>query len=754
MARSSPARFATFIAMVAAAVVPANASAAARTDDLRARIVGIALSRIGTGTTPPVTSFDGVDCDPYSTLVAAYSPNANGCGPDAALGVEDSNEVWCADFAKWVWAQAGVTAGMDTLDAGAASFYSWALGQGQKPVVDGGRPEPGDAVVFYKPGRVDAGTSADHVGLISAVNADGTVDLVNGDFLGPGGITVEHNRHVRLTPWASATWSRGEQWVLIAPPSTAQRPAPHASITAPTTASAGTAVDFSATASEPGGSISQYYWTFGDGRKYNTNGRQVSHVFQRAGHYTVTISATSGFGTVTTKAWNITVSAASSAVASVPSTAVWYSTDPVLQYEFTHARGGGLAVDSWDGVTWLQQTEPGDPAADSPITALTYSDPDAGYALIPHSYYRTAAGTLGETYLGANGWTTATLPGAPANRSAIEARAVGRTPSIYFFDSAGRLNETTETDGTWTTSVLGKPTTATPGSLAVSPTGDVYFLDRAGRLIAPFSNHVAVRRGSPLAASTSGGVFFIDAAGRLAFATAKSAIVLPGRPAAGTSTLTASGDEVFYLTASGAPAVTRWTANGWQSSTLPGTGTTIVGANATQVFLADGRSLSLDTRTNTASWTNTSLPSTPTAYPGTVLLYAATPADQATALAAAAYAGLPSSQVTTDFQRAWAAEISGNYLVIAVGRSAVNGLYDNPCGWANPSRADGGTTPFSDVEHAVDTPMANLFVLGTAADPTLQTTAVDDLSFYAVHGALPTGVRTLPTLAQPGHVCL
>ncbi|HET9173259.1 MAG TPA: PKD domain-containing protein [Actinospica sp.] len=754
MVRSSPARSAAFLAVFATALFPAVATAAATPESsaLRARIVGVALSQLGVGTTPPVASFGGVDCDPYSTLVAAYSPNANGCGPDDGFGVEDENEVWCADFAKWVWARAGVTVGMDALDAGAGSFYGWALDQGESPVADRGAPRPGDAVVFYKPGRITASTSADHVGLVSAVHADGTVDLVNGDFLGPGGITVEHTERIRLTAWAASVWGKGEQWVLIAPPGTAQPPAPHASISAPPTAVAGTAVDFSATASQPGGSIRRYYWTFDDGRKYNANGRRVSHVFQRAGRYTVTISATSDLGTVTTKTWNLTVSAASSAIATVPSNAVWYSTDPVLQYEFTSSAKAGLVVDSWDGVSWLQQTEPGSPAADSPTTGLTYSDPDVDYAVVPHAYYRTTAGALGETYLGANGWTTATLPGVPSARSAIQALAVGRTPSIYFFDASGRLNETTESNRTWSTAVVAKlPATSSSGSLAVSPTGSVYYLDREGRLVAPFANRLGVRKGSPLAASPTG-VFFLDTAGRLAVATPTGSEEIPGTPTA-TSTLTATADAVFYLTGPGAPGVTARTGSTWRASVLPGAGTTIVGATPAQLFLADHGSLTLDTRSG-ASWTDSTLPSTPTAYPGTVLLYAANAADAATARKAAAYAGLPSTQVTTDFRTAWAATLSGDHLVIAVGQSAANALYDNPCGWSNPSRADGGSTPFSNVEHAVDTPMTNLFVLGTAADPTLQTTAVDDLSYYAVHGALPTGAGTLPTLAQPGHVCL
>jgi PKD repeat protein len=721
----------------ACAVGTARPSAAAKAavtgkTDLRSRIATIALSQIGEATTPAETSFNGIDCDPYSTLDAATSPNADGCGPDATYRVENQNEAWCSDFAKWVWAQAGITADMNTLNAGANSFYAWALDQGQTPVADSGTPEPGDAVAFYKPGPITTSTYADHVGLITSVNADGTVDMANGDFLGPNGITVEYNQNLDLSTWPSTVWSAGEQYVIVTPPTAAQQPTPHASVTGPTSAVAGTTVDFSAQASEPGGTISQYYWTFNDGRTNNTTGQQVSHVFQRAGLYTVTMTATSSFGTVTTKTWNIGVSAGPSAISSVPNNAVWYTTDPVMQYEFTRGSNGALAADSWDGAAWLQQDEPGSPAAGSPITGLAYSDEDAGYAIAPHAYYRTTSGSLGETYRGTSGWASATLPGDPAAQSAIQALATNRssldvTLSVYFFDASGHLNATTETDGTWSTSALGHgllPATSSPGSLAVT-SGYVFYLDSAGRLVQATdqgralpritTNVLGVRPGSALSAATTDAgidVYFIDAAGNLADAHASTSGAwtvheIPGGPA-DNSSLTANGNEVFYLTGSGTPGVTSWNGSSWQSATLPGTASSIVGATSDQLFLTDGRGLALDTSGSTG-WTSSILPNTPTAYPGTVLLYAATPADDATALAAASSAGLPAGQVTTDFEAAWAAAVSGDYLVIAVGQGASAALFDNPCGWANPSQADPGSTPFSDVKQPVNTPLTNLF---------------------------------------------
>ena len=790
----------------AKAATKAAAGQAAGTADpgLGAKIADIALGQVGLATTPAETSFDGVDCDPFSTLDAAFSPNADGCGPDAAHRVQNQNEEWCSDFAKWAWAQGGVTADMNTLNAGAGSFYTWALDDGQAPVADAGTPAPGDAVLFYSPGAVTAAKYADHVGVVTSVNADGTVNMVNGDFLGSTGITVEYDQNLDLTPWAADTWGAGEQWVLVTPPTAAQKPNPAATVIAPRTAVAGTSVNLAALAAEPGGSISQYYWTFGDGRDNNVTGQKASHVFQRAGTYTVTMSATSNFGTVTTKTWNIGVSAPSSTVSSVPNNSVWYTTAPVMQYAFTPGSGGTLAVDSQDGANWLQQTEPGQLADGSGLTGLTYADPDADYATVPHAYYRSADGSLGETSIGADGWTAAALPGTPAAHSAIAALAAdpvsslssapGVTPTVFFFDASGALDASTEAKGAWSSASLPVPATASPGSLATAVSGSplaveyAFYLGRAGQLTAvanlggtwtalPVPNKLGVRAGSPLSAATTDDgvdVFFTDAAGRPAVASAKvpglfKAAELPGGVAAGgsltaTTVLSATGavrDEVFYPTASGAPGVTTWDGAAWQASTLPGTVTAITGVSPNtvpgqpeQLFTADGTALGVDTAAAPgAAWTASALPSTPTTYPGTVLLYAAPPDDDTAALAAAAYAGLPADQVTTDFSTAWAATLSGNYLVVSIGAAATNALYDNPCGWTNPSQDDPGSTPFYNVERPLNVTLTNLFVVGEAATAAETPQVAADMAYFAVHGALPSGA-VLPKLAGPGYTCL
>ena len=277
---------------------------------VRQKIVNIALSQVGVSDLPANTDFT-LDCDPYTTVVGAQSPDADGCGYNTGFGVENENEQWCSDFAKWVWQQGGVTAGMDTIDAAADSFYDWGELQGQVMTTDSTSPAIGDAVVFFPAGQAEAGLYADHVGIITAVNAGGTVNLVNGDFAGADNTSVQYDARVNLPTWAAQIWGPGEQWIFVVPPAGPQQPAPSVTITGPAQVAAGTPVKFSALAAQQGASISQYLWTFGASRNDNVAGQQVSHKWTADGVYPVTVSATSSLGTVTTRVLNVDVSGAS-----------------------------------------------------------------------------------------------------------------------------------------------------------------------------------------------------------------------------------------------------------------------------------------------------------------------------------------------------------------------------------------------------------------------------------------------------------
>jgi hypothetical protein len=138
-----------------------------------------------------------------------------------------------------------------------------------------------------------------------------------------------------------------------------------------------------------------------------------------------------------------------------------------------------------------------------------------------------------------------------------------------------------------------------------------------------------------------------------------------------------------------------------------------------------------------------------------VLLYAANEIDYQIALSAAVIAGIPSQNVIGDFQTAWWYVVNGNYLVIAVGAPALNALYYNSCGWANPAGQAGGSTPFALVSPPINyLPGRNYFESGagnTAADTLSIATAY---SYYAVNGTYPSSFSTPPNPISPYQTCL
>ncbi|WP_279582272.1 CHAP domain-containing protein [Fodinicola feengrottensis] len=92
-------------------------------------------------------------------------------------------EYWCADFAKWVWANSGV-ADLSGLNPLARSFYTYGTSRG----IVTSTPAVGDAVVFS---NVKGDTSADsngihHVAIVTAVSG-GTIETVSGDWGGQSG---------------------------------------------------------------------------------------------------------------------------------------------------------------------------------------------------------------------------------------------------------------------------------------------------------------------------------------------------------------------------------------------------------------------------------------------------------------------------------------------------------------------------------------------------------------------------------------
>ena len=182
-----------------------------------AQIAQIAQSQVGVPDAPAEHNFSGLDCNPYTALEVPAALT-KGCGIDPTFGINDGSELWCADFVKWVWAQAGVTSDLALLTPSAASFYAWGRAQGEHMHADRGTPQVGDAVVFYPRGRRPNRHYADHVGIVTAVNPDGSIDLVNGDFLGPQNITVQADIGISsLSTWAAGIWGPREKWVFVSP---------------------------------------------------------------------------------------------------------------------------------------------------------------------------------------------------------------------------------------------------------------------------------------------------------------------------------------------------------------------------------------------------------------------------------------------------------------------------------------------------------------------------------------------------------
>lgn len=99
---------------------------------------------------------------------ACSTNSAGGTGYyTSCTGAGGGPEAWCADFAKWVWAQAG--ANVDGLTPAAGSFGEYG------PV--GGTPQIGDAVLYNYNGH----GYADHVALVVAIYPNGTFDRIAGD---------------------------------------------------------------------------------------------------------------------------------------------------------------------------------------------------------------------------------------------------------------------------------------------------------------------------------------------------------------------------------------------------------------------------------------------------------------------------------------------------------------------------------------------------------------------------------------------
>jgi hypothetical protein len=119
-----------------------------------AAVVSAAESQIGQSEQPPGSN-DGPAIAVYRSAVAGAQPGAP----------------WCAYFASWAAAQAGVPLGDSGQGLGSVSeITDWAARNGRLlPASD--TPQPGDLMLF--------GTR--HVGIVESVNPDGTITTIEGN---------------------------------------------------------------------------------------------------------------------------------------------------------------------------------------------------------------------------------------------------------------------------------------------------------------------------------------------------------------------------------------------------------------------------------------------------------------------------------------------------------------------------------------------------------------------------------------------
>jgi hypothetical protein len=141
---------------------PGAASTPPSSSTLTQRIVSNAIAEAGNSTRNRERAGN---CNYYT---GALKAGQQGCGSD---GWQTQPGGWCADFARWVWKQSG--ARTDGLDSGAASFTRRGYRSGSSP----SNARVGDAVVF----RYNGAGYAEHVGIVTAINANGTINYTSGN---------------------------------------------------------------------------------------------------------------------------------------------------------------------------------------------------------------------------------------------------------------------------------------------------------------------------------------------------------------------------------------------------------------------------------------------------------------------------------------------------------------------------------------------------------------------------------------------
>jgi hypothetical protein len=166
-------RLRTFLLLVGAIAVLAllvDHFVGSSVSPLRSRIVAIARGQLGYRTDPATTY-----CNRFS---AYWYAGVDDCGN------ANRDEQWCADFAAWVWKEAGADVSYKLapgyLNSDSASFYVWGVDHGTwHPAGSGYVPQPGDVAVY---GLSLSSVTADHVAIVTgATPRPDAPDVINGD---------------------------------------------------------------------------------------------------------------------------------------------------------------------------------------------------------------------------------------------------------------------------------------------------------------------------------------------------------------------------------------------------------------------------------------------------------------------------------------------------------------------------------------------------------------------------------------------
>jgi hypothetical protein len=138
------------------------------------------------------TGYDGWDpslprcgSTPTSGVGAAVVQTAQaqiGNGPTTYTnaGGVSSDTPWCSLFVSWVWRQNGIPA-PEYVYSG--DLFDWSMNRGQAHYGTSGM-KPGDAVFFGDGPQQPSGSYVPsvHVGIVTSVNSDGTINTIEGNY--------------------------------------------------------------------------------------------------------------------------------------------------------------------------------------------------------------------------------------------------------------------------------------------------------------------------------------------------------------------------------------------------------------------------------------------------------------------------------------------------------------------------------------------------------------------------------------------